>query len=148
MTFQPEKSINVPKGKYRLYNYKLLKKDDQGDLWSLSARATLECPWITLDGGNDSVLKFGEPYVVSAGVPENRRNTILLSPVTPDSVYLSFSMQGQNNEDIQDLSHIEGTNTKIPLSKKEGLTHRPKEPTYKILLTNGKTAWQGSFEYG
>ena len=94
------------------------------------------------------MLEFGEPYVVSADVPESRRNTILLSPVTPDSVYLSFNMRGQNNEDIQDLSHIRGTNTKIPLSKKEGLTHRPKEPTYKILLADGKIAAQGSFEYG
>jgi hypothetical protein len=148
MTFHPDKKIDIPQGKYRLFNYKLLKKDDQGDLWSLSARATTESPWITLDGGRDSMLEFGEPYVVSAGVPESRRNTILRSPVKPDSVYLSFSMRGQNNEDILDLSHIKGTNTKIQLSKKEGLTHRPKEPTYKILLGDGKIAAQGSFEYG
>jgi hypothetical protein len=148
MTFQPDKIIEIPKDKYRIFNYKLLKKDAQGDLWSLSARATTESPWIFLDGGRDSVLKFGEPYVVSAEVPERRRKTILLSPVTPDSIYLSFVIRGQNNEDILDLSHIKGTNTKIPLSKKEGLTRHPKEPTYKILLADGRIATQGSFEYG
>ena len=148
MTCQPDNNINIPKGKYRLYDYKVLKKDDQGDFWSLSARATTESPWITVDGGTNTVLEFGEPFVISAEVPKNRQSNILVSPAAPSSVYLSFSIRGSCNEDISDLSHIKGTNTKIPLSRKEGLNHRPKEPTYKILLADGKTAAQGSFEYG
>jgi hypothetical protein len=148
MTCQPDKRIDIPAGKYRLYNYKLLKKDDQGDLWSLNGRATTECSWITLEGKDGSELAFGEPFAVSAEVPENRREVLQRSPVTPDSIYLSFVIRGRGNEDILDLSHIKGNETKIPLSTTEGMTHRPKEPTYKILKGDGKTAAQGSFEYG
>jgi hypothetical protein len=148
MTCEPDKQINIPKGKYRLYNYKVLKKDDQGDLWSLSARATTESPWIILDGSDDSVLKFGEPYIVTAEVPENGLIDVRGSATAKNSVFLLFAIRGRGNEDISDLSHIKGTRTNIPLSEKEGLTHRPKEPTYTILKADGKTAAQGSFEYG
>jgi len=148
MTCQPGKRIDIPKGKYRLYNYKLLKKDDQGDLWSLSARATTDCPWITLDGSGDPEFEFGEPFVVSAEVPENRLVNVQGSTTAKSSVFLLFTIRGQGNEDISDLSHIKGTQTKIPLSKNKGLTHRPKEPTFTIFTADGKTAAQGSFEYG
>ena len=148
MTCCPEKRIHIPKGKYRLYNYRVLKKDGQGDLWSLSARATTESPWITVDGSAEAVLEFGEPYIVSAEVPENRLLNVQSSTSARTSVFLSFAIRGQGNEDIQDLSHIKGDKTKIPLSTNEGLTHRPKEPTYTIMTADGKTAAQGSFEYG
>ena len=148
MTYMPDKIIDIPKGKYRLFDYRVMKKDDQGDLWSLSARATTECPWINLNGNGEPVLEFGEPFIVSAEVPKNWQANILGSPAAPSSVYLSFSIQGWGSEDISDLSHIKGDKTKIPRSKKEGLTHRPKEPTYTILTADGKTAAQGAFEYG
>ncbi len=148
MTCRPSKKISIMKGKYRLYSYKLLKKDDQGDLWSLSALATSETPWVTVDGSGDSVLEFGEPYVAAAEVPENRLVNVQGSTTAQNSVFLLFTIQGQGNEDIRDLSHVKGEQTKIPLSEKEGLTHRPKEPTYRILKPDGKIAAQGSFEYG
>jgi hypothetical protein len=148
MTYRPDKKIHIPRGRYQLYQYRVLKNDQQGDLWSLSARATTETTWITLDGRGEPELKFGEPYVVSAEVPENRLVNVQGSTAARTSVFLSFSMLGQGNEDISDLSHIKGTNTKIPLSKNEGLFHRPQEPTYTILTADGKTAAQGSFEYG
>ncbi|UCE42852.1 MAG: hypothetical protein JSV17_07860 [Candidatus Aminicenantes bacterium] len=148
MTYQPDNRINIPKGKYRLFNYRALKKDNQGDLWSLSARATSECPWITIDGSAEAVLAFGEPYIVSAEVPENRLVNVQGSTSDKSSVYLSFSIRGQGNEDVSDLSHVKGEQTKIPLSKTDGLTHRPKEPTYTIVTADGKIAAQGSFEYG
>jgi hypothetical protein len=148
MTYQPDIKIDIPKGKYRFYNYRLLKQDDQGDLWSLTARATTESPWIILDGNGTPELKFGEPLAISAEVPRNRRVNILGSPAVPSIVYLSLSIRGQGNEDISDISHIRGNKTKIPLSEKEGLTHRPKEPTFTVLKADGEIAAQGSFEYG
>jgi hypothetical protein len=148
MTYNPDKKIDIPKGKYRLFSYRVQKKDDQGDLWSLSARATSECPWITVDGSADTVLEFGEPYIISAEVPESRVVNVQGSTSARSSVFLSFTIMGQGNEDIRDLSHIKGDQTKIPLSKTEGLAHRPKEPTYTVLTADGKTAAQGSFEYG
>ncbi len=148
MTCQPDKAIHIPKGKYRLFSYKMLKNDDQGDLWRIVGQGMTECPWIDVDGSGDAMLEFGEPYVVSAEVPENRFAAVQGSTTAKTSVFLSFAVRGQGNEDISDLSHIKGDKTKIPLSKVEGLTHRPKEPTYTILTAEGKTAAQGSFEYG
>ena len=51
-------------------------------------------------------------------------------------------------EFLTDLSHITGTLTRIPLSKKKDLGHRPKEPTYKIIKAGGEEVARGSFEYG
>ncbi len=147
MTCRPDKKIDIPEGKYRLHNYRLLKKDDQGDLWSLSARATTESPWVNLAGKEESVLVLGEPFVVNADVPESGIVYVQGSTPAQISVFLLFAIRGQGDEDIQDLSRIKGDKTKIPLSTKEGLTHRPKEPTYKV-LSEGKTVTQGSFEYG
>jgi hypothetical protein len=148
VAYRPDSEIAIPKGRYRLFQYRAFKKDVQGDLWSLSARATTECTWISLDGTRESVLEFGEPYVISADVPENRLVHVQGSPIAKSSVFLSFSILGQGNEDVRDLSHIKGTNTKIPLCQKDGLAHRPKEPTYTIVTEEGKLAAKGSFEYG
>lgn len=94
------------------------------------------------------MLDFGEPYVVSAEVPESRPANVQGSAAAKSSAYLLFTIQGNGKEDVSDLSHIKGTQTKIPLSEKEGLTHRPKEPTYTVFAADGKTVAQGSFEYG
>lgn len=53
----------IPQGRYRLLTYEVFRKNDQGDLWRLSAGATLESPFINVGGSSESVLEFGEPYV-------------------------------------------------------------------------------------
>ncbi len=148
MACRPEKNINVPRGKYRLYSYNLLENDDQGDLWSLTARATTESPWVIAKGSADADLAFGEPYLAAVDVPDERLVNVQGSTSARTSAFLLFTVRGKGNEDIIDLTHERGDKTRIPLSKKKGLTHRPKEPTYRILRPDGKTAAQGSFEYG
>ncbi len=130
MTCRPDKKINIPRGRYRLYNYSLLKKDDQGDLWSVTARATTECPWINVDGSANIALKFGEPYIAAVDVPERGVINVQGSTSAQSSVFLLFTIRGQGNEDISEISHEKGDKTKIPFSKNEGMIHRPEEPTY------------------
>jgi len=139
MAYQPDKKIKVPAGKYRLFNYQILKKDKQGDLWRLNATATTESPWITVEGKGKSVVEFGEPYVPVVEV-RVRGNTSRAS--------IGFDIEGKAKEFVTDLSHIAGDRTQIPLSEGENLGHRPKEPTYKIVKTDGEVVTQGSFEYG
>jgi hypothetical protein len=138
--YRPGKEIKVPKGKYRLLKYTALRKDEQGDMWSLSAGATTDSPLITVDGRGKSVLKFGEPYAPVVDVMElgGRSSRVLLY----------FNVEGMGKEFLTDLSHISGTLTRIPLSKKKDLGHRPKEPTYKIIKAGGEEVARGSFEYG
>ncbi len=139
MAYQPDKKIKVPAGKYRLFNYQILKKDKQGDLWRLNATATTESPWVTVAGKGKSVVEFGEPYVPVIEV-RVRENTTRAS--------IGFDVEGKAKEFVTDLSHIDGDRTQIPLSEEENLGHRPKEPTYKIVKTDGEVVAQGSFEYG
>lgn len=139
MAINPGKKIKIPAGKYRLYNYQIIKKDKQGDLWRLNATATTESPWVTADGKRKSVVEFGEPYTPFVEV-NVRENTSRAS--------IGFDIEGKGKEFVTDLSHVSGDLTKIPLSEKENLGHRPKEPTYKIVKVDGEVVTQGSFEYG
>ncbi len=139
MMYQPREKIMVPADKYRLFKYKALKQDKQGDLWRLSASANTESPFIVVDGEREAVLEFGEPYVsiVNAGVRGESSKG-----------FLSFSVEGRAKETLSDLSHISGDKTQIPLSEEEGLGQRPREPTYKVVKSDGEVVAQGSFEYG
>jgi hypothetical protein len=139
MAFQPSKKIKIPAGKYRLYNYQILKKDKQGDLWRLNATATSETSFVTVEGKGKSVVEFGEPYMPLVEVTV-RENTSRAS--------IGFDIEGRGKEFVTDLSHISGEQTKISLSEEENLGHRPKEPTYKVVKTDGEVVTQGSFEYG
>jgi hypothetical protein len=139
MMYQPSKTITVPAGKYRLFKYKTLKQDKQGDLWRLCASANTESPFITVGGNREAVLKFGEPFVSKVNVRVRERTS---------RASLSFAVEGQAKESLADLSHISGDKTQIPLSEEEDLGHRPKEPTYKIVKADGEVITQGSFEYG
>ncbi len=140
MMYRPSKKIKVPAGKYRLYKYQALKKDEQGDLWRLCARATTESPFVVVDRKGEVALEFGEPYLAIVNIihPRAGRSRALIA----------FNVDGKGKESLIDLSHISGNKTQIPLSEEEDLGHRPKEPTYKIVKADGEVVAQGSFEYG
>jgi len=139
MAFQPGQKIKVPAGKYRLYNYQVFKKDKQGDLWRLNAGATSESPFVTVDGKGKPFIEFGEPYMPLVEV-RMRGQTSRAS--------IGFDIEGKGKEFVTDLSHVSGDKTQIPLSEEEDLGHRPKEPTYKVVMDDGEVVAQGSFEYG
>jgi hypothetical protein len=139
MAFQSGKKIKVPAGKYRLYNYQLFKKDEQGDLWRLNASATNESPFVTVDGRGKPTIGFGEPFKPLVEV-RMRGKTSRAS--------IGFDIEGKGKEFVTDLSHVFGDRTKILLSEEENLSHRPKEPTYKVVKADGEVVAQGSFEYG
>lgn len=138
--YRPNKKIKVPAGKYRLYKYQALKKDEQGDLWRLCAWATTESPFVAVDRKGEVVLEFGEPFLAIVDIiqPRGRSSRALIA----------FTVEGKVKESLIDLSHISGDKTQIPLSEEEDLGHRPKEPTYKIVKADGEVVTQGSFEYG
>ena len=143
MMYRPSKKITIPVGKYRLYKYQALKKDEQGDLWRLLARATTESPFITVGKISDAVLEYGEPYLAKVNVVKPRGGSS-----RPLIALMTFEVEGKGKETLRDLSHISGDKTQIPLSEEEDLGHRPKEPTYKIVEADGEVITQGSFRYG
>jgi hypothetical protein len=152
MMFQPAQTIMIPPGRYRLFNYELFKEDEQGDLWRLCANATTDTPYLTAGQGDGALIEFGEPYapvitvasMLQAITVQNQGQTKRLPPRVP----IVFNIEGMGKEFINDLSHIKGDKTKIPLSQKKNLGHRPAEPTYEIMKTDGEVVTKGFFEYG
>jgi len=141
--FKPGGSIMVPPGDYRLLVYQALKKDEQGDLWRVSAAASNESKIISA-GNSGGALDFGEPYLPSIEIPELLRKT---GSGTPSRVSLNLIVEGANGEIIFDVGRIEGTGTKIPLSKYPP-GNMPKEPTYRVVKSDGEIVAKGNFEYG
>lgn len=152
MMFQPAQTIMIPPGRYRLYDYELFKEDEQGDLWRLCANATTDTFYFTAGQSDSALLEFGEPYVpaitaanvLQAITVQSQGQTKRLPPRVP----LVFNIEGTGKELVNDISHIRGDKTKIPLSQKKNLGHRPAEPTYEIMKTDGEVVTKGFFEYG
>jgi len=143
MMYRPGTEVIVPRGSYRFLNYTVRRKDEQGDEWLLAAQATTESPSVTVDGRGDALLKFGEPYVPTVGVPEWSRQAVIEGLT---QIPLMFIVTGQGKEVLAELTRISGTRTRIPLSEEN--RNRPKEPTYIIARADGEIVTQGSFEYG
>ncbi len=152
MMFQPAETIMIPPGRYRLFSYELFREDDQGDLWRLCANATTETPYFTAELGGSALLEFGEPYasVITTASILQGINVIKQGQTTklPPRVPLVFNIEGLGKEFVNDLSHIRGNKTKIPLSQEKNLGHRPAEPTYEITKADGEVVKRGFFEYG
>jgi hypothetical protein len=131
--------VRVPAGKYRLLSYQILRRDGQGDLWRLTASGTGGSPLIEVVKGSGASPVFGEPFT-----PLIEVQTRTYGP--PGSSSFSFSMFGRGGEIMSGLSHLEGTATRIPLSKtRKGF---PREPAYTIVKPDGEIVAKGSFEYG
>lgn len=144
MMYRPGSEITIPAGKYRLFGYAVLRKDDQGDLWLLEAEGVPGTPAVTVGEGIDGVIEFGEPYMPIAQVPPWERDNVKKGGAT--EVHLMLQVQGKGKEELTEVRRIEGNKTRIPLSSEE--PGRPKEPTYKIVKSDGEVVAAGSFEYG
>jgi len=152
MMFQPAETVMIPPGRYRLFNYELFREDEQGDLWRLWANATTDTPYFAVGRSGGALFEFGEPYaavITTANVlPSFTVRSQGQTKKLPPRVPIVFNIEGLGKEFVNDLSHIRGDKTKIPLSQKKNLGHRPAEPTYEITKTDGEVVTKGFFEYG
>ena len=146
MAYKPSGDvIKIPAGNYKLLGYQMLRKDDQGDLWSMNTVSTIESKPVSVTEKNNAVMNFGEPFTPVVFLPEWFNMNANAYKQNPP---LSFVVEGIGKEVIVNLSHIDGALTKIPLSTKRGLNNRPQEPAYSIIKPDGEIVSQGSFEYG
>lgn len=138
--YKPSDTVMIPPGSYHLLAYEVLRNDDQGDGWTLSAAATPDCTPVMVQKAAEPALAFGEPYNILAKV--------MKSPLQEDSetVNLAFNARGTGMEVVTNLARVSGNKTRIAMSPKS--KQRPKEPTYKIVDPSGELVAQGQFEYG
>jgi len=145
MLYQPGRNVRLPEGRYRFTEYQALRKDREGDLWSISARVTSKTPFLAVGGGAPEVLAFGEPFLAAAAVPENAY-VKYANEGELAAVPLQFRLLGGAREAVVDLRRIQGKKTRIPMS--ESKSYRPKEPSYRIAKLTGEMVAQGAFSYG
>lgn len=143
MMYRPGNEAMIPRGKYRLLGYTVLRKDEQGDEWFLAAAATADISSVTVDGSTHPSLRFGEPYVPVIELSEAAKQGVREGAT---QVRVGFIVEGGGKERLADLSRVSGNRTRIELSAEN--PNRPKEPTYKIVQPDGQIVAQGSFEYG
>ena len=141
--YQPGETINLPPGSYRILSYQAFRNDKQGDRWRLNAAGTYESLFISVTPNSSPVLEFGEPFVPLVDINANIRNSGIASQVP-----LYFNIEGKGKEFVTNLLHISGDKTKLNRSKIRGREHYPKEPSYRIVKSDGEVVASGSFEYG
>ncbi len=143
MMCKPSGKLEVPPGNYRVAYYQAVRKDEEGDVWSTCAAGTKDSPLVNI-GKNGGDLKFGEPYVAYASIPEEAYRNF--NENENSEVPIEFRLEGSAGELVEDLRRISGENTKIPLS--ESRNYRSKEPSYKIVKSSGELVAEGTFRYG
>jgi hypothetical protein len=142
MLYREGRQAPIPSGKYRLLNYRLTKEDAQGDTWQLAARGTTDSPVVVARADRIARFPLGEPFRPVVMIPPQAREYASRRAEVP----LALEIHGRGGEQLTDLRHVSGTKTQVKLSQRN--RHRPAEPTYKIIGSDGEVVSSGSFEYG
>ncbi len=143
MMYRPEKTVSLPPGDYRFFQYEFLTDKKKDDIWRLQATATNETPFVTV-GDKAAELAFGEPFVPGVMIPEY--SLAQFKQQSEGSLRLSLKITGAGNGVVTYLSRIGGTKTTIEMSKKS--TRYPKEPHYAVIDGKGEIVGEGDFDYG
>jgi hypothetical protein len=143
MMYRPAQTIPLPCGSYRLLQYDLFRDDEQGDRWTLSAAGAKDsAPFIAAKGG-ETALVCGEPF---SPVVTVHGGTLKRSFFGGTSAQLDMVTKGTGNEEVTDVSHASGHNTRLPLSELD--PGSPREPRYKVTKSDGEIVSEGAFRYG
>lgn len=144
MMYRPGAVARIPAGEYRILNYQVFKRGQDGELWLLGADGTNDSPFVTLDDANEATLPFGEPFVHYATVPSYSAKTFRQNPER--GVRIQFEIEGSGKELVNNLSLVSGKPGSIEMSREN--KDLPLEPKYTIVKATGEKVNAGSFEYG
>ncbi len=134
-------TIMLPPGGYRLVSYRVSRKDDNGDIWRISA-ATGEYSPVAVAKGMSAALVFGEPYVAKADISVSGRALF-----GGRNVLMNFRIEGRGKEKITGV-----TSFKSPALGRSTAAHpvigRPVAPSFTVVKSDGELAAKGVFRYG
>lgn len=117
----PETSVQLPAGKYRIENWTMERKDEEGNNWKLTGKYFGKNGIFHVIEGREIKLSIGEPVIPSLSVKES------------DSRYsLDHYLRGQRSEIVE--------------ITKNG--SRPDAPELHITNTNGSYQENLTFAYG
>ena len=142
MVFSGDAPIPAPAGNWRLLEYRMLKKDDWGDVWFLHGRGASDVSHLPVRDGETIPLPFGEPLKASVAIGDHS----LRRTATQDLLRISMSLLGNAGERIADLRRFSGNLSQHKMSSRS--QNRPEEATFRIVKPDGELVFSGSFEYG
>jgi len=137
--FKPEALVPVPAGTYRLVEYSLERKDEQGDLWHLEANGHRDMPPLAVAAGQETAWTLCEPLNALVVIMDKQPRKRWFGP---PEVSLDFKVLGAGGERITDVDCREKAGTP------ESASTRPPRPSFKVIKPDGEVVAQGRFEYG
>ncbi len=140
---EPGREAQLPADRYHVAGYRLLREDDQGDLWSVSAVATPRSRFVTFRAGETSDLQCGEPFSPEASIHTTEYASFARGMRA--SVQVEFSILGIGDEAVGDIRHVSGNATEILLDASGSF---PQEARFRVMEKTGKMIASGIFEYG
>ncbi len=131
---EPGGNMRIPDGEYRLEHYALFRKDDKGDLWTISS--WVEGPGVRVQTDKPAGLRFGAPLEARVHIDDSQIGRVRRG--WSRKVNLEFILTGQAGEEVSIPRRVE----------KDSRTQRPAPPSYRITTADGELVAQGKFEYG
>lgn len=140
--FKPEAVVPIPAGTYRLVEYSLERKDEQGDLWRLEASGRRDMAPLAATSGQETAWALCEPLNAQVVVVDKQPRKRWFGP---PEVSLEFAVQGAGGERIASIDcygKVEAPDTE------RGSVRRMPAPSFKVIKPDGEVVAQGKCEYG
>jgi len=134
-------TIMLPPGAYRLVSYRISRKDDNGDVWRISA-VTGEYPPVSVAKGMNAALIFGEPYVAKADISVSGRALF-----GGRNVSMNFRIEGRGKENITGVTFYQSAALRRSTTAPP-VAGRPAAPSFTIVKSDGELVAKGVFRYG
>jgi len=131
-------TVALPCGIYSLQGYSMSCKDNAGEEWNVCGSGDNETQTMTVVNGEEKPIPFGEPFapkvfLLEGGIQHGFFGT---------KAVLGFSMYGAGRETVRSLAKT------IPPGTTGVVYPFAKDPTYKMVNSDGHVVAQGRFTHG
>jgi len=140
IAYDCKNSLPIPATQCQVMNYYVTRKDWKKERWYLNASTSGYTKPVTLARPGGSVLAFGEPFRITAVVPEYSLSR------NPEKASLRLEIKGRSNAEVKDLGCIDDKGQLLSVARAKSAMIKP--PEYRILSRGGKLLSKGTLKYG